>query len=157
MSDVPWSKSDAPVPKAPIGDVGKSRIDFDWVLQDFVRLANASSFPLGITVLVDGFLVSGWLASGKEYFDGVASQFTETAPEETAAHVRDFFSRYGEVYVLDGDDQTDGPPPEYIHLRDARLFNTYGRPIPPGKGMWWRGRLSQVSAFTFGILGIEGE
>ena len=40
----------------------------------------------------------------------------------------------------------------YIHLSDARVLAAGASPLPPG-GMHWRGRLSEVSGWSFGHLG----
>jgi hypothetical protein len=48
--------------------------------------------------------------------------------------------------VLAGEDRTT-----YIHLGEARVFTAGVSPLPPG-GMHWRGRLSEVSGWSFGHL-----
>ena len=40
----------------------------------------------------------------------------------------------------------------YIHLSDAQVLAAAVSPLPPG-GMHWRGRLSEVSGWSFGHLG----
>jgi hypothetical protein len=40
----------------------------------------------------------------------------------------------------------------YIHLSDARVLASGVSPLPPG-GMLWRGRLAEVSGWSFGHLG----
>ena len=40
----------------------------------------------------------------------------------------------------------------HIHLSDARVLASGVSPLPPG-GMHWRGRLSEVSGWSFGHLG----
>ena len=40
----------------------------------------------------------------------------------------------------------------HIHLSDARVLASGAGPLPPG-GMRWRGRLSEVSGWSFGHLG----
>jgi hypothetical protein len=47
----------------------------------------------------------------------------------------------------------DVPPAYYVHLMDARFFNTTGNPIPGNRGVWWRARLAEVSGFSMGVLG----
>ncbi|MHA6795053.1 hypothetical protein ACVGVM_16290 [Pseudonocardia bannensis] len=42
-------------------------------------------------------------------------------------------------------------PTSFIHLRHARVFSARGRGIP-GNGMHWRGRLSEVAGWSFGLL-----
>lgn len=126
-------------------------VPHDWFLQSLVSMAN-NGVEVGVTLQVSGLLVSGVLAGGKAYFEGFAEDFSSGLNDpETAKSVRDSFAKYGEIYKNEGD---DAPPlPQYIHLKNARFFNTSGNPIPGNKGVWWRGRISEVAGFTLGSLG----
>jgi hypothetical protein len=42
----------------------------------------------------------------------------------------------------------------YIHLTQARIIAAGVSPLPAG-GMHWRGRLSEISGWSFGQLGVE--
>jgi hypothetical protein len=42
-------------------------------------------------------------------------------------------------------------PTHFIHLREARVFASNGAALP-SSGMHWRGRLSAVSGWSFGLL-----
>jgi hypothetical protein len=42
-------------------------------------------------------------------------------------------------------------PTHFLHLREARVFASNGTALP-GSGMHWRGRLSAVSGWSFGLL-----
>ncbi|MGP9499720.1 gas vesicle accessory protein GvpU [Halomonas sp. 86] len=126
-------------------------VPHDWFLQSLVNMAN-DGIEVGVTLQVSGLLVSGILASGKAYFEGFAEDFSSGLNDpEAAESVRDSFAKYGEIYKKEGDDAP--PPPQYIHLKNARFFNTSGHPIPGNKGVWWRGRISEVAGFTLGSLG----
>ena len=50
----------------------------DWFLQTLVNMANSSTSTglVGITLLTHGFLVSGDLVGGREYFKGFAEDKT---------------------------------------------------------------------------------
>ena len=132
----------------------------DWFLQVLVNITNAGdgSAEFGMTLLVSGFLISGRMVGGAKYFEGFASDFASGfADQSLAESVRRSFSRYGEIYEADAaqQDTADQPPqsPAYIHMKEARFFNTAGNPIPANRGVWWRGRLSEVSGFMVGTLG----
>ncbi|BBI98466.1 gas vesicle protein [Ferrigenium kumadai] len=130
-------------------------VPHDWFLQSLVNMAN-DGIEIGVTLQVSGLLVSGVLAGGKSYFEGFAEDFSSGLNDpEAAESVRGSFAKYGEIYKKEGD---DAPPlPQYIHLKNARFFNTSGNPIPGNKGVWWRGRISEVAGFTLGSLGqVEG-
>lgn len=130
--------------------------DKDWFLQDLVDIVNTSNtgFSFGITLNVGGFLVSGQLIGGKEYFESFGSDFAgaffTTFPNngEDAENIKASFARNGEIYS--SNDEVEVPPPNYIHLKDAKFHNTNGEPIPSNRGVLWRGRLSGVDGFSLG-------
>ncbi len=129
----------------------------DWFLQSLVRIANSSDSGFGITLQVSGMLVSGYLVSGRQYFEGFAADFSGLFDDTGAAGaIRDTLSAYGKIY----DPQADGEdivPPQFIHLQDARFFSTAGHPVPGDGGVWWRGRLSGVGGFSLGRLSVISE
>ncbi len=125
----------------------------DHFLQALVDLTNRSEFSIGITLQMDGFLVSGQLASGKAYFDGIASEMADSMGANTSAAdaMRKYFSNFGNIYhQYNGDN--DYIPPVYIHLRDAKFFHNSGSPVPGNRGVWWRGRITSVSGVMMGKL-----
>ena len=126
--------------------------DNDWFLQRLVHIVNSGNISFGITLNVGGFLVSGTLTGGKEYFEGVASDFAGTVSDtEEAEKIRALFAKPGELYSS----KENQPSPSYVHIKDARFFNTNGNPIPGNRGVWWRGRLSEVDGFSLGSLSSE--
>jgi hypothetical protein len=138
----------------------------DWFLQQLVRLTNErpehAGFP--VTLCVKGILVSGVLASGRAYFaefaQAIAGSLTNV--EETVRqNLREYFAAFGELYSRHGDKPGhDGDTeeilstlPEFIHLREARIFDGI-RLTPPGTqpGVWWRGRIAEIDGFVLGVL-----
>jgi hypothetical protein len=127
----------------------------DWLLRHFVSLVNnTNSFEMGVTLLVDGFLVSGLLCSGKAFLEGIGNSLKDGVEHSNLAGqglgetFRDGMTKFAErMYGVRSDSV-----PVYIHLRDARFFNTSGVPLPNDAGVWWRGRLSLVSGFNLGTL-----
>jgi hypothetical protein len=131
----------------------------DWFLQILVNMTNAGdgSAEIGITLVVSGFLVSGKMIGGAKYFEGVAKDFASGFTDQTVAeNIRTSFSQFGEIYRTDAVQQDAAdqplPSPAYVHLKEARFFNTAGNPIPANHGIWWRGRLSEVSGFVLGTI-----
>lgn len=124
----------------------------DWFLQSLVNIVNGKDFEFGITLQVSGFLISGNLVCGKRYFEGFAEDFSNifAATPEAAASTKRSFAQFGKIYEKAGDEKV--PDPQYIHLKNARFFNTSGNPIPGNKGVLWRGRLSEVASFFLGNL-----
>jgi hypothetical protein len=130
----------------------------DWFLQMLVGWVNKFPFDFGITLHVAGFLVSGSLVGGAEYFRGFAEEFSGAMPgdREIAESFRKSITDLGEAYKTDDKEpEEERPLPMFIHLKNARFFTTSGNPIPGNRGIWWRGRVSEVSGFTLGTLGSE--
>ena len=127
----------------------------DWFLQTLVGMSNNSDVSFSITLNVGGVLVSGELIGGEEYFNGFANDLKMAGLPANAA---DLFKKFGDIYVkqreqkeANQDDNTI-PPPQYIHLKNARIFHPGGNPIPTNRGVWWRGRLDAVDGFILGSL-----
>ena len=135
-------------------DIDFSRPDF--FLQCLVDLANRYGTSFGVTLNVGGFLVSGYTASGKDFFDAVGRMMGQSFANNTevGASVEQYFKRFGEIYVFEGSDE-ERELPGMIHLKDARYFHHSGKPIPSNQSLWWRGRLSSVAGFSMGNLSHE--
>jgi hypothetical protein len=127
----------------------------DWYLQMLINMVNGG-LSIDITLQVSGFLVSGRLVGGSEYFDGMAEDFARAIPDNGTALKESFAALRDRYYPTEGssDDRAKIGPfgPSFIHLKNARFFNTAGNPIPANGGVWWRGRVSQVGGFTLGSL-----
>lgn len=57
----------------------------DWFLQKFVSLANTIGLSCGITLFVEGAMISGMLISGKRYFEVFADEFSSNYPGDDEA------------------------------------------------------------------------
>lgn len=126
----------------------------DWLIQRMVFLANRGLIEIAVTVTVDGFLISGQLSSGRRYFQETSILLRESLLAELAPiydSIRD--EVYPEPNLEVEPDESDLAP-TFIHLRDAKYFHPGGQPIPANTGVWWRGRISQLSGFSVGLLGI---
>ena len=134
-------------------------IDYDWFLQNLVRAKKTGSTGTAITLLVDGFLVSGMLINGEEYFNGIQEDFAQYLTQEQKENLRYNLEPYKKFYVeaYKGKIEEDETLPIFIHLKDAKFYNTQGMPIPGNQGICWRGRLSQISGFNLGLLSANVE
>lgn len=130
-----------------------SRVDDkDWFLQKLVNMVNYGKWSFGITLNVGGFLVSGNLIGGKEYFEGFSDEFAGALKGlDGADEVKNVLSKNGDIYTS-GEDMS---LPSYVHIKGARFFNTNGNPIPGNRGVWWRGRISEVDGFSLGSLSSD--
>jgi len=126
----------------------------DWYLQNLVELVNRKDIVFPITLFVGGLMVSGQLTSGHKYFEGLGEQLTQFfgGPSEDAKKSVEYMTSPKDIYIKK-DESQERPMPQYIHLREARVFVPGQQPIPT-EGSRWRGRLSSVGGFHFGSLAV---
>lgn len=119
----------------------------DWFLQSIVDLVNRTNIEIGISLTVSGGTITGMLISGKEYFSRLGAQITEgwSGSQENKDQMGRFFSAPSIVY-----ESEPQRLPGYIHLTGAKLV--HASDFIPTDGMLWRGRLSEVSGFTIGMM-----
>lgn len=116
----------------------------DWQWFEEVEHAAQAAFVVHTGGSIDDEH-GGWARLVK----GVAESLVQDRDELRAA--REVIERLPDRYqrLLAQDDRTD-----YIHLREASVVNGAGRSLPVA-GMHWRGRLSEVSGWSFGHFGAE--
>jgi hypothetical protein len=123
----------------------------DPLLGIMVEAVNKFGAELPLTLYVSGVVVSGILVSGRRFFEQMAEWLAREGAQE-----------FAENFALPAAELFDGPDTEagdeepadlsaiYIHLRAARVFASGSdRPLPE---TFWRGRLSHVSAWSFGTM-----
>ena len=127
----------------------------DWFIQSLVNVANVAPLSFGVTLQVSGLLVSGYLVSGKAFFEATGQQIVSGLVQNAALadQMRKMFATFESAYPNDPS-QTDRPVPQFVHLQNARFYSTDGTPVPSNAGVWWRGRISQISGIVIGILGV---
>lgn len=132
----------------------------DWLLEEAVELANKiEGFSLAITLAVPGGVVTGTLIGAKEYYTRYGALWGEGLGGEAGRTVEEHWVQFGkdthELFASEHPETSPLPPPQYIHLRDARYV--IGTSIVPDTaGLLWRGRLSEVVGFSLGTLGRAG-
>lgn len=127
----------------------------DWYLQRLISIVNTTSVRFGITLFVEGAIVSGLLVSGKDYFETFAGEFAGSYPgdDEAKETIRRSFASYADIYT--SDESADLPPPQFIHLIESRCFSPGGQPLPGNRGVLWRGKINSVSGFSLGSLSAD--
>jgi hypothetical protein len=93
-----------------------------------------------VTLLIGGFLVSGFVVSRNKYLQ---SHPTTGAISNVIERLR---AEDPKIQVPENE------AAEFIHLRDAKFFVPGGKPIPDNASVYWRGRLESVDGFTLGLL-----
>ena len=120
----------------------------DW-LQQLIHIANISESVWQITLNVSGFLVSGTLIGGEEYFESLGNEMSRGLSAEAAKTIKDLFSSPASFYTSDIYKEK---PNGYIHLKDAKFFHPGGAPVPNNRGVLW---IEEVSGFSFGLLSTQ--
>ena len=131
----------------------------DYTLQAFSYLANVYGIGFPITLNIGGLVISGMIISRDEYMKGLTSSIREgiskwqDKPKELLeSKILEPMTQHKAVggYTV--------KKTKYIHLKNSRVFNTGGKPIPArGDGFLWRGRISSVDGFSFGMLEYRGD
>jgi hypothetical protein len=128
----------------------------DWFLQSLIDLVNGREIEIGLTLHAGGFLVSGLLVSGHQYFEGFGAEFARTFDDaDLTQNIHDAYAKYGGIYTAAKPAGEVFTQASYIHLKNARFFSTSGAPIPANMAVWWRGRVAEVSGFFLGMLSAE--
>lgn len=115
----------------------------DVILVSLIVLAEAGNeTEHDVTLIVGGFLVSGYVISYKKYLEhhGTTKSIGLS---------------------LDKIIESEPSPPEktynFIHLRDAKYFVPGNQPIPANMGIFVRIPLESVHGFSFGVLQSENK
>jgi hypothetical protein len=116
----------------------------DWQWFDEVERAARAAFVVHGGGCIDDEH-GGWAT----LFEGVAESLAKGQAERRAARevTEGLPDRYQRLVAEQN--QT-----LYIHLTDARIVAAGMSPLP-APGMHWRGRLSEISGWSFGHLGVE--
>lgn len=108
----------------------------DWYLQKLVGIANNSDVQFGVTLFVEGVVISGQLVSGKRYFEAFAQEFSAAYPGDAdeKEDIRRAFASHASIYDSEDDAQQSSTPPQFIHLIESRCFSPGGQPLPATVG-----------------------
>ncbi len=127
----------------------------DQMLQHLVMAANVGTgFP--VTLLTGGMMVTGSVVSGRRFVQHMLDDVVSTVGNEGVREdLKGAFSTYLDAYP-EGQAQVEGRLTIFIHLENAKFFVPGGaQPIPTGgKGVFWRGKIADVSGFNFGTLAV---
>ncbi len=120
----------------------------DWFLEELVAITERTGVGVGVTLFVQGTLVTGSLVNARTYFEGLAALPMEAAGyPELAEAFKELFANTGKAVK---ETTNESPPPPFIHLQNAHVVAPNGHVM--SAAMWWRGRVSAVSGFSLGSL-----
>ena len=158
------SSNDDPTAEKNNGDAGQIKPDDnrDVLLQYFVDVVNNNpGLAISVTLNVNGIIVSGRIASRKDYFELLGDQISRhlNVPHELAEEVGAYIKSFGVDESEEGE-STDKADKDithiyYIHLSNARILHNSGNPMPYEAGLLWRCRINSVDAFSIGMLAVE--
>ncbi|MCH1930609.1 hypothetical protein [Shewanella acanthi] len=113
----------------------------DLILELVVKFSESEApIETGITLLVDGFLVSGFIISKDKFME---NNFITSSIDEG---IRDYLSKNQKNEPLDNGERN------FIHLRDAKYYAPGQPPIPENEAIFCRIALEKISGFNLGIL-----
>ncbi|WP_139271784.1 gas vesicle accessory protein GvpU [Pseudomonas sp. NFACC04-2] len=119
----------------------------DDTLQSIVHIANDFGIEASISLTIGGSLVTGILISVNTYFDQVIAGFAGAAEGGVNSGV----DTMTQLLTARRPPGGSSVPSQYLHLKDAKVYNGGNVPIP-GDGTLWRGKISSVDGFFFGIV-----
>jgi hypothetical protein len=132
----------------------RSNLAPDDLFQRLVHLINTTDIEIGVTLHVNGVVVTGKLVSGTTYWASSADYLRENTTgdpglvEAMAKSMERVARDYDETR---GEDTESDTMAQFVHMRDARSVTPKGG--IPRDGTFWRGRLASVDGFTLGELG----
>ncbi len=152
MSEVPGDGAPSPIQQEALEELQLG----DWLLRSFVDAVNGTEAAISVILYVGGLVVAGYLVSGHSYFEAIGEALKSSVSDQNPEHatqVREAFQRRGaELYAPGSLEGEVPPPPQYVHLREARVYHPGPAPLPANQGFWWRGRLDAVDGFSLGTL-----
>jgi len=95
----------------------------DEFLKALVMVPEKTSLEIGITLNVNGLLVTGFLVSQQTYFESLIQRLSESQTEsETKLTLEDFLIQLKEMLLKKSANQEQDFSP-FIHLRDAKIYS----------------------------------
>lgn len=138
----------------------------DALLHYLVQLTDHIGLGFGITLTVNGVLVSGQTVPGSKFFAETQDRFRPEVKESfgTSAPTDKFFELFKDLYPDLSEDLDPSEIsfqaedlPNFIHLKDVRVFTPGQDSVPSARteSVSWRGRIANVDGFWFGTLSVQ--
>jgi hypothetical protein len=137
----------------------------DEILEFLVKKVEETGIGLGITLCVNGLVITGTLMRSQLYYDEM-SRFLDNPQEVLTSNQSELelWRRYLEDYkqfieqMSQKSNNAKGEGnPKFIHLRQVMIYPSSDFPSSdfphPIVGLYWRGQLSSVDGFFLGNPG----
>jgi hypothetical protein len=131
----------------------------DEMLQIYVGIANDGFATFDIVAVLDGFIVTGTIVGGNEFFKAYGDSLAELSilagrDKEEAEGTRNEYHKIADRLYPIGEKRTDKQADHrnstYLHIKQFQVLVPDAKFNYNNRFPYWRGRLSQVSAWTFG-------
>jgi hypothetical protein len=124
----------------------------DLILNVLVDYVNKFPVEIGITLFVQGSILSGLLIGEKAYFEGLSNHI-----KTPGVFGKDFQQLIALLQSLGtsssgNQEEQNQLENEFIHLKNAKFYSGNCL-VPSDRGTYWRGRLRRVDGFSLGQLG----
>ena len=129
----------------------------DPMLQAFAAVAERSPLELGVTLNVNGLIITGFIISQANYFNALIEGLgsIESQNEEVKDSLQTFLKQLKEK-LTGSSDSRDGednqPLPKFIHLRNVKIYPSEGKGMPTYGEALWRGKVDAVDGFSLGEM-----
>ncbi|TYR79740.1 hypothetical protein FZC66_11355 [Priestia megaterium] len=128
----------------------------DAVVLMFLSLVEEDGMEIGVTLNINGLVVSGTLIGARAYYDGIIESYKELNDRTMSKILTKKFSDLKDGYLKQKQEQEDkdnkGNSATFIHLKEAKYLGANHQSIS-NKSTWWRGRISSIDGFSFDALG----
>jgi hypothetical protein len=124
----------------------------DETLVQLVKEAEEKGIGIGLTLCVNGLIITGTVIRSKAYFDKLIPKHDESAfstkdPSEIEL-ARSYFAKLSTPVMRESSEEQDDNP-KYIHLDNVVMYPS--SPDHPFVAGLWRGKLSNIDGFSLGI------
>ncbi|MFJ5771386.1 gas vesicle accessory protein GvpU [Psychrobacillus sp. NPDC093180] len=116
----------------------------DVLLTSLIAATNNSTLEIGVTLNVNGNLITGLLISYESYLKATSERLK--GHNKMADVISGFFDKIAKEHAAYKESSGGAPSPSMIHLKDAKLIdgnNTFNLE-------YWRGKISSVDGFIIG-------
>ena len=166
MSEKTDSSEDANNDLLPKDNSVKFNSEPDWFLQFIIKQTNNFSLEVGLTLYVNGLVITGIAISGKRYFEEFAEQYKSGFQEdmknfgelfeEQIKKNTELYPQFWSQVDLDNPDKEikaiSSNQVNYIHLRNVKTLFSRQNSVTHGESALWRGRIESIDGFMLGVM-----